>query len=102
MTGHTTHGISITVKEEVDISLVLSFKYLKHQRRAALKILSAFRHWKKMSKSALRWTSIIQKDSSRKRKKEEVSVQSLQLASESYQHMIENSDLGDIIIVEQC
>ena len=33
--------------------------------------------------------------------KKEISLRSLQLAAESYKHMVENCDGGDIIIVEQ-
>ena len=99
------------MKEEVNATIMASLKYLLHQRRAARKIIAAFRHWRKMTKPSFTWNSVMMDDSSCNsiikrltsiKRKKQVSARSLQLASESYKHMFENCELGDIIIVEQC
>ena len=96
------------MNEELNIS-VSALKSLQQQRRAVLRIIAAFRRWKEKPK--FRWSGIFQKDSKDERKSPRmgsvkkskvISTRSLQLASESYQFMMDNSDLGDIVIVEQC
>lgn len=106
-TGQALHGTSIIVKEEVDISMLSTLKSLQKQRRVALKILAAFR-WKKKNSLTLRSKSKafgrenIFKRNPCNEKKKQISCRALQLASESYKHVVENCDLGNIIIVEQC
>ena len=98
------------MKEEIDKSMVSSLKLLMQKRRSALKILAAFREWKTKT-TKFKWTRLFLKHSKHGNswpkdttvvKKREVSRRSLQLASESYKFMIENPDLEDIIVVEQC
>ena len=98
--------------------MVSSLKSLQQQRRSVQRIVAAFRKWKARPK--FRWNSIFSKDSKNKsnplrsgsinkslrsssvKKSKVISARSLQLASESYQFMMDNSNLEDIAIVEQC
>ena len=101
------------VKEEVDASILEMLKVHRIEHRAALKIQAFFRNDSVKQKESIRKSGnitrmvdffSIRKSSNEESKNDEtkVSRRSLELASESYQAMIENSSICDVFIIEQC
>ena len=101
------------VKKEVDASILEKLKVHRLEHRAALKIQAFLRNCSEKQKGPIsnstglnRVVGFISRrmasNEDRKSDEKKVSRRSLELASESYQAMLENSSMCDVYIIEQC